>query len=125
MIVYRPNVTLQQVKADLSRDGEHAMLWYSLGTAWWTHRNTDLMRTATGVPCDPLGFLLGSYPGQTWRMYLALCEENAVHYGPHGLDALMAAHHANSFDSNGKPWASPAWVDYDAALDVFEASNGR
>lgn len=74
-----------------------------------------------GLPCDPRGGVL--FQTDDVEGFLKAAESNATHYGRHGLRAFMAAHHLNCILSfnNCKPWCSPDWDDYNAAIDAYDA----
>lgn len=109
---------------DLVRADEPEMVYYGAQSPWWTHRAMDLRTGPNGVPCDPLGGVLL----QTDKVdgFLRNAEENAVHYGRHGLLAFIAAHHGNcvtSYKRHGIT-ALPEWDDYNDALDRMFAKYG-
>ena len=78
-------------------------------------------KAARGLPCDPLGSVL--FQTDNVEGFLKSAEQNAAHYGKHGLRAFIAAHHENCFNIAGQNWASVDWADYNAALDWKDSAN--
>lgn len=74
----------------------------------------------SGLPCDPRGGVL--FQTDDIEGFLSSAEENAQHYGRHGLRAFMAAHHANSFlsEQEPRPWCSADWDEYNDAIDRLD-----
>lgn len=112
-------ITIEKVRA-----AKPKRIYYGANTCWWTHDPQHLGTTTTsGLPCDPRGGVL--FETDDVEGFLKAAEDNAAHYGRHGLRAFVAAHHLNcilSF-SGCRPWCSPNWEDYNAALDLFDFRN--
>jgi hypothetical protein len=107
-------LTLAQIKRDLEMHGPRGRIWVSQRTCWWTHH-------ASHISVCPARPLIESDP---WA-FLRRVEANPGHYGRHGLDALVAAHHSNCRDAlTGAPYASARWDDYNAALDALLEQEG-
>ena len=111
MAKIRQMTTIADIKAERPE-----YIWYAYHTCWWTHRESDLSRTRTGLPCDPRGsVLLYTYAHE----FLRMAEVNAAHYGRHGLDAFIAAHHDNCYlsEDEPRPWSLRSWDEYNDLLD--------
>ena len=109
----RKQITLEEIKA-----ARPETIWYSVATSWWTHRNTDLRSHRDhGLPCDPRGGMLMMGPAGA---FLADAEANPEHFGPHGLDALMAAHNDNCVvsESDSRNTCLRTWQEYNDLLDL-------
>lgn len=100
-------------------------------TAWWSLYDERWMPYRNGrMPCDPRGSMLvqGSLK-EFWRQAIA----NPSHYGPHGIDALVAAFHGNvevkvssGVEGDGgiwKPTSFHGWPPYNELVDVFGNSS--
>jgi hypothetical protein len=118
---YQPTITIQQV-----RDAKPEMIFYGVNTCWWTHDPKHLCthRTA-GLPCDPRGGML--MQTDEVEKFLAAAEENAAHYGRHGLRAFEAAHHLNMRVGirDNRSTCFREWEEYNAAIDEFLLHTGK
>jgi hypothetical protein len=109
----RNRVTLEDVRA-----ARPAMIFYGANTCWWTHDPNHLGRLPdSGLPCDPRGGVL--FQTDDVEGFLRAAEEAPDHYGRHGLQAFVAAHHENCTmgDDDPTPWAFPTWDEYNDAID--------
>ena len=104
-------ITIEKILAD-----KPEMIFYGANTCWWTHRAEDLRQVfptggPPGLPCDPLGGMLM----QTDDIdgFLSSAQEKVEHYGKHGIDAFLAAHHSSGIG----PFRG--WEKYNEALDDF------
>jgi hypothetical protein len=104
------NVTIEDV-----RKSKPEIIYYGARTCWWTHNGEHLGKNKSGLPCDPRGGVL--FQTSDVEGFLKAAEENKDHYGKHGLDAFMAAHHSNCSLATGKPWCYPTWDDYNRDID--------
>ena len=112
----RKQTPLEEIKAAAPET-----IWYSVNTCWWTHRQTDLRRSPNhDLPCDPQGGMLMVGPAND---FLAAAEANPDHYGKHGLDAFIAAHHDNCVVSpdDSRNTCMRTWQEYNDLLDMEEA----
>ena len=108
------NITLAEVRAC-----KPDMIWYGATTCWWTHDQGDLREAGRlgrhELPSDPRGGVL--FQTDKPMDFLAQAEANAEHYGEHGLEAFMAAHHRNC-RRGLRPWCLRSWQEYGAVLDA-------
>lgn len=123
-IVYKKHITLQEV-----RDAKPKMIYYSVQSCWWTHDPAHLSKTGplpehyrtkysdgSGLPCDPTGGVL--MQTDNVEGFLRSAEENSTHYGKHGLDAFMAAHHLNIRNLTlNTSWSLRGWKAYNDLID--------
>jgi len=141
---YTGAMTLSEVRA-----ARPSTIYYGARTCWWTHDPTHLGRTSGstiradgtivddrtgkvmgsmpiasgrerkvgGLPCGPRGEVL--YQTDDVEGFLSSAEQNPQHYGRHGLEAFMAAHHLNcAVDATTRrPWSFESWDDYNRILD--------
>jgi hypothetical protein len=113
-------IGLEEVRRQLVAHAKSGAIYYSDKSCWWTHHRGHAMRGTAGVMQCPLGGAI--FMEKDWDSWLAAAEDNPAHYGAHGLDAFMAAHHANCRrGADGAPFASANWGDYNAALDALIA----
>ncbi|MGH9767207.1 MAG: hypothetical protein ACREAB_07210 [Blastocatellia bacterium] len=119
----------EQVSIEDIRRAKPDMIFYGANTCWWTHDPAHLSRTTGGrlegghkiqLPSDPRGGVL--FQTDNIEAFLKAAEEDAGHYGRHGLRAFMAAHHGNSFKSldDPIPWCAPTWDEYNNAIDRLD-----
>lgn len=111
----RKVTTLERIK-----QAAPELIWYSVNTCWWTHRQTDLREHPNGgLPCDPRGGMLMM---TTANEFLTAAEANPSHYGKHGLEALIAAHNDNCVMSfrDYRKTCLRTWDEYNELLD-FQA----
>lgn len=112
-------ITLEDV-----RKAKPAMIFYGADTCWWTHNPAHLcIHPGIGIPCDPRGGVL--YETDNVEGFLLAAEEQASHFGKHGIRAFMAAHNQNSVAGlesleDMRPTCSPDWQDYNDALDRLD-----
>ena len=99
-------MTLEEIKRDSPKvkgRGDIQTVFYSVHCVWWTSFPEDLGSKRAGqddLPCCPhCGSMLfeGDLEG-----FLENAEANTRHYGPLGLQALVAAHHRNG--ARGYSW---------------------
>lgn len=78
-------------------------------------------KAARGLPCDPRGSVL--FQTDNIEGFLMAAEDNADHYGKHGIRAFMAAHHSNCVISltDLRPTSGREWQEYNDALDRLDA----
>lgn len=110
---YTGEVTLQDVL-----DAKPTTIYYGANTCWWSHRDEDLYEhPRCGLPCDPRGGMLMQTDDADG--FLKSAQDNADHYGKHGLKTFMAAHHSNMVVSkeDRKPTCFKTWDEYNAVLD--------
>ena len=109
-------ITLADVRAALPKK-----IYYSTQTCWWTHDARHLCRHASGLPCDPRGGML--FEAHDTEAFLQTAEEHPEHYGRHGLDAFMAAHHLNCHvsETDARCTCMASWADYNDAIDARKA----
>lgn len=108
---------------DEIRAAKPKMIFYGMGTCWWTHDSTHLcMKPGTSIPCDPRGGVL--FQTDDIEGFLKSAEESATHYGKHGIRAFLAAHHVNCVVSAENPLSTcfAKWDDYNRILDKFDAA---
>jgi hypothetical protein len=93
----------------------------ALYTPWWSLYDPAWMpytRPDCGLPCDPRGSVLVRYDLQPfWQAALS----NPLHYGSHGIMALVAAFHMNLevFVPGQNRWRITSldrWSDYNRLL---------
>ena len=110
---YQPVITLEEIIAS-----EPAGIYYSSQTCWWTHNPDHIC--GDEFPLDPSGAPL--FVVENAIEFLKEAKENPDHYGKHGLEAFMAAHHQNVTQGNGKPVCFPAWDYYNRLIDIAKNS---
>lgn len=110
MIKLSRTITLEQI-----REAKPAMIFYGAYTCWWTHDSAHLRSLPSGLPCGPRGEVL--YQTEDVEGFLKAAEQNASHYGKHGLDTFLSAHHLNC-TNDGQPWSMESWPEYGAVLDA-------
>ena len=141
-----PGVTLAEIIADKPK-----LIYVSSHTCWWTHCEDDLQfvvpqappncpeevlkkfealqkliaESDHKTPTDPSGSPLMQI--ENFHGFLKSTLNRALHYGKHGLQAFMSAHHRNSyayvpFTENQKKIhaCAPDWKWYNTALDVAQ-----
>lgn len=130
-------ITLEQLKKEITAD---TVIYYSVGTPWWTHRAEDLCRgpkhevqfsTKGGhswtadvgrVPHDPTGSPLYMTNEGDAHKFIEMAEDCPSHYGKHTLKAFMSAHAMNCrLDDHS--WALRSWKEYNELLDKQGASH--
>lgn len=120
---YEPVIGWDMIETHLEHHGSAARVYYSTGSAYWTHQRGHAMAGGPGMPC-PIGGQIVAEPD--WRGWLAAAREAPEHYGAHGLAALLAAHHQNCrHPQTGGYFAAKGWKPYNLALDAWEAENAR
>lgn len=110
---YTGAITLPQVRA-----AKPKMIYYSVGTCWWTHDENHLCRhLGMGLPCDPRGSVLMETDKP--ERFLTTAQENAEHYGKHGMEAFMASHHLNCVVSaeDRRSTCFTSWSEYNRIVD--------
>ena len=120
-MVLRQTTSLEEIEREIGAEAPgKAIIWYSVNTCWWTHRQTDLREhPSSSLPCDPRGgMLMMTEPGGA-QAFLDQAKANPGHYGRHGLDAFLAAHNDNCLVSDEEPWPTclRTWEEYNALLD--------
>src|SRR5690606_27874496 len=106
--------TMEEVRAN-----SPSMAFYSARTCWWTTDPGHLyIHPNGGIPCDRRSGVL--FETKDVEGFLRAAEENAEHYGPHGLRAFLAAHHGNVVTVDGRPTCFVTWAEYNALLDKEE-----
>lgn len=108
-------ITKQITLEDVRRDAE--MIYYAAWTCWWTHNKNDLYKTDSGIPCDPRGAVL--FQTDDVKGFLKATIKDPTYYGKHGLEAFIAAHHANCYtdEMRARHWSFKSWDEYNAILD--------
>lgn len=113
---YTGEVTLQDVIA-----AKPTTIYYGANTCWWSHREEDLCKhPECGLPCDPRGGML--FETDDVEGFLKSAQDNADHYGKHGLKTFMSAHHSNMVVSkeDRKSTCFKTWDEYNTVLDRQE-----
>lgn len=113
----RNKTTIEDVRRDTPQS-----IWYSMTTCWWTHRVSDLLtHVGSGLPCDPRGGMLMRTDNVSG--FLGTAEVFPGHYGEHGLDAFIAAHHDNCIVDRDDPRNTclRTWDEYNELLDTQAA----
>lgn len=114
-------ITLAQIERQLFEHGKAGAVYYSNKSCWWTHHRGHTWVEVPGQPSVqrcPAGGLI--FMERDWEGWLEAAKDNPAHYGRHGLNAFVAAHHANCRrGGDGKPFASARWGDYNDALDAL------
>lgn len=146
-------ITLQQIKDDIQA-GKVTRIYYSSGSLWWTHLDTDVSQaTEIGIKCqddghakfmtnpnipqadkdrrdglykmirkpgahriptDPTGAPLYQFTEKKdIENWIAAAENKPEHFGKHGIDAFLKAHHQNC---DGKCFNS--WDSYNSLIDA-------
>lgn len=110
-------ITLEEVVA-----ANPETIYYGAISCWWTHDPAHLGRSKSGLPSDPRGGVL--FQAEDITGFLKAAAEAPDHYGRHGLDAFMAAHHLNCQRSaeDQRPWCMATWDEYNDAIDASEAN---
>lgn len=140
----KKKVKIEDVERDLQAHREKfaaggieypPMIYYAVSSCWWTHNAEDLDRLpggkltinrpgggeeeieSPGLPCDPRGSVLMQTDKP--EEFLAAAKKNPSHYGRHGLDAFMAAHHDNCYLSrrDQRHWSFAGWDEYNDSID--------
>ena len=114
---------LNSVRRTLTAHGKGGAIYFSDRSCWWSHQRGHAMVNGPTMKC-PLGGQI--YMEKNWDGWLEAAEENPSYYGPHGLKALMAAHHTNCrHPQTGAPYAARTWLPYNQALDALSAEEAR
>ena len=117
-----PTITLAQVR-DLIARGQVSTIYYAAQTCWWTHDAHDLQQLPSGLPCGPRGEVLLETSNPAW--FLDAAAAKPEHYGPHGIAALVAAHHQNvryaRLMGRVTSWSAASWLWYNTLLDRYAA----
>jgi hypothetical protein len=141
-----PNITLGELIIEQPK-----IIYISAHTCWWTHSEDDLQfvkldppvnapedilkkfealqaliaKSEAHIPTDPSGSPLMQI--DNFKGFLKSTMARAIHYGKHGLQAFMSAHHRNCyayvpFTENQKKIhaCAPDWKWYNTALDVAQ-----
>lgn len=99
----------RKITIDDVRKAKPEKIYYSIFTKWWTHDPQHVKND------------LGDILIETHQVedYLQEPEKNPDHYGRHGIEAFMAAHHLNCVHSEENPesWAFCAWDEYNDMID--------
>lgn len=115
------------------REAKPEMAFCSVKTCWWTTNPDDLccdhghpMKECPAgydsIPLDPSGSPL--FQTDDVEGFLKEAEDNAEHYGRHGLEAFILAYDGNVVaDEEAAPYhrCSSRWDSYNDLLDLEEA----
>lgn len=87
------------------------MIYYSVGTCWWTANPDDLYDGP--VPLDPAGSpLMQTDEIEDW---LTWPEQNLGHYK--SVEAFILAYHGNVVDEAGNPVCATGWETYQKLVE--------
>lgn len=103
--------TLERIEGELEAHGPAGAIYYGAKTCWWSHHRGHTY----WLPADAVCMT------SDWRGFIERARARPHFYGPHGLEAFIAAHHANCRNAEtGGPVGSAKWADYNAALDALD-----
>jgi hypothetical protein len=117
------------------RAAKPKMIYYGFRTTWWTHDPKHLYAiekgrvlhpsqvTPTSIPCDPRGGVL--LQTDDIEGFISMSEANTEHFGKHGIDAFIGAHHDNCQTDFGMPWSADTFEQIGEAIDRQEKEADR
>lgn len=116
-------LTIAREPDTFGRPQDAEKVFYAVHTTWWTTDPSDLYKKDSGLPCDPRGSVL--FETDNVDGFFRAAEENADHYGRHGLRAFMAARHGVIVAPNGNPTSIKTWDQVNHLIDAHDAARGE
>lgn len=116
-------MTWDLIETQLEHHSVAAAIFYSTGSCFWSHLRAASLLNGPAMLCPAGGQIVME---RDWRAWLETARSNTGHYGAHGLEALLAAHHSNvRHPQTGAPYAAKSWRPYNLALDLRDAENAK
>ena len=110
---------VRRIRLEDVRAAKPAKIYYGASTCWWTHDSDQLcvFEKENAIPRDPRGGVLLETDDADGFLQAAVEEED--HYGAHGLDAFIAAHHMNCRvgSDDDRSTCFESWDEYNDAID--------